>query len=277
MKVFALQLIQAVILSMAMLSNALMAASPQPAVNQHQNQQQPQHQQQTFVVVHGATGGGWDWKQVAKQLRAKGHDVYRVTLTGLGERYHLANDSVNLTTHINDVVNTITFEQLDKVVLVGHSYGGMVISGVMNEIPDKVSHAIFLDALVPAHGMNALQILSMKYEDLPIKDGLTYFPWLSADAPYPKDVPHPAKTLSQPVTFNNPKLADINTSYIGFVPQGNSVTERKRNDKSWQLAEKRGWTIRVFAGDHVVYRIKPEQMAQLLIDSLSDRNTSPNK
>src|SRR4051812_19715506 len=77
----------------------------------------------TYVIVHGATGGGWDWKTVAGLLEAKGHEVYRPTLTGLGERVHLSNGEINLTTHVMDIVNVILFEDLHDVVLVGHSYG----------------------------------------------------------------------------------------------------------------------------------------------------------
>ena len=113
----------------------------------------------TFVIVHGATGGGWDWKTVDRKLSAKGHTVYRPTLTGLGEKHHLINADVGLTTHIDDVVNTIMFEQLENVVLVGHSYGGMVITGVMNRIPEKIHHATFLDAAVPDDGMSAMDVL----------------------------------------------------------------------------------------------------------------------
>ena len=84
----------------------------------------------TFVLVHGAWHGAWCWKRVTKLLRAKGHDVYVPTLTGVGERVHLASPDVSLDTHVMDVVNEIKSQELSNVVLVGHSYGGMVISGV---------------------------------------------------------------------------------------------------------------------------------------------------
>jgi pimeloyl-ACP methyl ester carboxylesterase len=227
----------------------------------------------TFVIVHGATGGGWDWKTVANLLQDQGHLVYRPTLSGLGARNHLAKLDINLTTHINDVVNLIEFEQLNDVVLVGHSYGGMVITGVMNQIPERLSHATFLDAGVPKDGANAINTWGTVFADLNIIDGLVYFPWLDADADadVPKDVPHPYKTLTEPVSFNNPQAQKINTSYVAFVPEGMSKTERAK-DPSWARAEKRGWTMRTFAGDHTVYRVKPVEFVEMLMLTTKDQN-----
>lgn len=228
---------------------------------------------QTFVIVHGATGGGWDWKTVANLLQEQGHTVFRPTLSGLGARTHLAKLEINLTTHIDDVVNLIKFEQLNDVVLVGHSYGGMVITGVMNQIPERLSHATFLDAGVPADGASALDTWGTAFADLNIKDGLVYFPWLDDNAGIPKDVPHPYKTLTEAVAFNNPKAQAINTTYVAFVPEGMSKIERAK-DPSWARAEKRGWTIRTFAGDHTVYRVKPKEFVEMLLLTIEDQNTS---
>jgi len=101
---------------------------------------QPTHKH-TYVIVHGAISGGFAWKKVDEQLTSKGHTVYRPTLTGLGERSHLVSPDTNLSTHIEDIVNVILYESLYDVVLVGHSYGGMVITGVMNQIPERKSLA----------------------------------------------------------------------------------------------------------------------------------------
>ena len=108
----------------------------------------------TFVVVHGATAGGWEWKKCGQFLTDDGHTVYRVTLTGLGERMHLSSPDIDLQTHINDVVNLILFEDLHDVVLTGHSYGGMVINGVIDRVPDRIRHVVFLDAAVPDDGQS---------------------------------------------------------------------------------------------------------------------------
>src|SRR5574340_886568 len=106
----------------------------------------------TFVLVHGGFHGGWCWKKVTPLLRAAGHEVYTPTLTGLGERVHLASPEIDLSTHIQDVVNVLEYEDLREVVLVGHSYGGMVIAGVADRAAPRVAHLVYFDALVAGDG-----------------------------------------------------------------------------------------------------------------------------
>jgi pimeloyl-ACP methyl ester carboxylesterase len=101
----------------------------------------------TFVLVHGAWRGGWAWERVAKQLREAGHSVYAPSLTGLAERHHLLNAGVNLTTHIQDIVSLIEFENLADVILCGHSSGGIVISA--DQISERIASLVYLDAFVP--------------------------------------------------------------------------------------------------------------------------------
>ena len=147
----------------------------------------------TFVIVHGATGGGWDWKTVAQLLSANNHIVYRPTLTGLGEKYHLNNPDVNLTTHINDVVNLIVFEDLHDVVLVGHSYGGMVITGVIDRIPERIRHVTFLDAMVPDDGMSMIEGKPL-HLNIKVINGMIHFPWVDSSLPFPRDLAQSLKT-----------------------------------------------------------------------------------
>ncbi len=106
----------------------------------------------TFVLVHGAWHGGWCWKMVREHLQDQGHRVFTPTLTGHGERIHLRHPDVNLDTHVQDVVNVVEWEELTDVILVGHSYGGMIISGVCDAIKDRIAHAIYLDATIPKDG-----------------------------------------------------------------------------------------------------------------------------
>ena len=106
-----------------------------------------------YVLVHGAWHGGWVWHQVADALREMGHTVTTPTLTGLGERRHLASLRPDLLVHVEDVVANIHFEKLSNVVLVGWSYGGMVISGVLEQIQEDVASMIYLDAFVPKKGL----------------------------------------------------------------------------------------------------------------------------
>jgi len=111
---------------------------------------------QTFVLVHGAWHGGWCWRLVSDILEAEGHKVYSPTLTGLGERSHLLNASITLDTHIQDIVNVFWWEDIDNAVLCGHSYGGWVISGAIEQIANKVSSIVFLDAHVPMAGQRGI-------------------------------------------------------------------------------------------------------------------------
>jgi pimeloyl-ACP methyl ester carboxylesterase len=112
----------------------------------------PTAQPKTFVLVHGAWHGGWCWRRVSDLLERQGHKVFTPTMTGLGERSHLLNDKVNLATHITDIVNVIKWEGLSDIVLVGHSYGGVIISGVAEQVRDAIGSIVFLDAFVPEDG-----------------------------------------------------------------------------------------------------------------------------
>jgi pimeloyl-ACP methyl ester carboxylesterase len=106
----------------------------------------------TFLICHGAWSGGWSWKKVRPLLRAAGHAVFTPTYTGLGERAHLAHPLVDLETHVADVLAVIEAEDLLEIVLVAHSYGGMVGTVVADRVPGRVRHLIYLDAFVPADG-----------------------------------------------------------------------------------------------------------------------------
>jgi pimeloyl-ACP methyl ester carboxylesterase len=106
----------------------------------------------TFVLVHGAWHGGWCYARTAKLLRAQGHDVFTPTMTGVGDRAHMSGSGVNLSLHILDICNTLKYENLTDVVLCGHSYGGMVISGVAEAMPERIRSLVYLDAFVPENG-----------------------------------------------------------------------------------------------------------------------------
>ena len=107
----------------------------------------------SYVLVPGAWLGGWAWQDVAARLRARGHDVYPITLTGLGERVHLARPEVDLETHIADVVNTVKWNDLNGVILAGHSYAGTVVTGVADRIPDRIDQLVYVDSAPLADGM----------------------------------------------------------------------------------------------------------------------------
>jgi pimeloyl-ACP methyl ester carboxylesterase len=112
----------------------------------------------TYVLVPGAWLGGWIWRDVAPRLRAAGHDVYTPTLTGLGERSHLARPDVDLDTHIRDLVNVLEFEDLHDVVLLGHSYAGAVVSAVADRALDRIARLVYLDSGPLADGLAYIDI-----------------------------------------------------------------------------------------------------------------------
>jgi pimeloyl-ACP methyl ester carboxylesterase len=121
----------------------------------------------TFVIVHGAWGGGWEWSPVARLLRERGHVVVVPTLTGLGERAHLGRDShVGLGTHIEDVVALLEFERLHDAVLCGASYGGMPVTGAADRAADKIRLVIYIDALVPRAQQSALDLLPEAFGEM---------------------------------------------------------------------------------------------------------------
>lgn len=113
----------------------------------------------TFVLVHGGRHGGWCWKWVAPNLRNRGHAVFAPTLTGLGERSHLISPEITLETHVQDITAVIQWEDLEDVVLVGHSYGGMVISAVAQRAPAQIHHLVYLDAILPYTGESLVDLI----------------------------------------------------------------------------------------------------------------------
>lgn len=121
----------------------------------------------TFVVVHGAWGGAWSWnKFVVPLLREAGQTVFPVTLTGLGERTHLASPDVSLDTHVQDVVNVLFYEDLHDAILVGHSYGGNVITGVADRVPERLQQLVYLDAATPSDGDSSANVWPGRLEQI---------------------------------------------------------------------------------------------------------------
>jgi pimeloyl-ACP methyl ester carboxylesterase len=112
-----------------------------------------------FVLVHPAWLGGWCWRKIAPLLRARGHDVYTPTLTGLGERAHLSKPDIGLDTHVEDIVKVLEFEDLSRVILAGNSSAGMVITGVADRVSERISQLVYIDAFVPEDGQSLVDLL----------------------------------------------------------------------------------------------------------------------
>src|SRR4051812_12969218 len=148
----------------------------------------------TFVIVHGAWAGGWEHKKLAEALQADGHIVHRVTLTGQGDRSHLASADIGLSVHIQDVVNFIEWEDLHDIVLVGHSYGGMVITGVADRVAGGIKHVIYLDAFLPENGESLYSSMGPDAQRRPVVNG--FIPnGDQTGQPVPHIVPQSGKTF----------------------------------------------------------------------------------
>lgn len=219
-----------------------------------------------IVIVHGAWGGAWAFREVDSLLTAKGYTVYRPTLTGQGERVHLASPEIGLNTHIEDVVNTFLYEDLHDVVLVGHSYGGMVITGVADSLPGRISKMIYVDAFVPENGESVERMREGKYTRMPLDgNGGLVPPWVPPGQKPPSDVPHPYKTFVDRITLKNPLRSEIPAVFILTVDRG---TDAAADDFAFaaQRAREKGWPVLQLEGDHNPQWSAPEAFADLLDD-----------
>ena len=222
-------------------------------------------QKPVLVSVHGAWAGGWQMKKVVTLLEARGYEVHCPTLSGLGERFHTATADIGLETHIQDIVNYILFADLQRVILLGHSYGGMVITGVADRIPERIARLVYLDAFLPETGESALGIRRGLPELFAQHtcDGFIRPWWVKPDKPFPRDVPHPLKTMTDPVVLKNPAAAAIPGTYILTVAPG-QAPEADDFYPFYQRALARGWPVIVMAADHVPQWRKPDETAALL-------------
>lgn len=217
----------------------------------------------TYVLVHGAWGGGWDWRHVDDLLTADGNKVFRVTLTGQGERSHLASTNIDLDTHIQDIVNVILWEDLHDVVLVGHSYGGMVVTGVADRVPGRIRRVVYLDALLPENGENVRAIQPKKIVTAD-KDGFILAPWVKANQPPPHDVPMSERTFSEPITLTNQAVAGKLPATFILTVDADKPAEQDDFYRFYLRAQARGWPAWIMTGDHNVQRSHPRELAKLL-------------
>ena len=135
------------------------AAISAVAISGASNARSREGNKMTYVLIHPAWFGGWCWKKLTPLLRAQGHEVFTPTLTGLGERGHLARPEIGLEIHVRDIINVIEYEDLRNVILIGNSSGGMVITGVADHMPERIAHMVFLDAFVPTDGQSMLDVI----------------------------------------------------------------------------------------------------------------------
>ena len=202
----------------------------------------------TYLLVHGGWHGGWCWKKVTPLLQAAGHQVFTPTLTGLGERAHLLTPEIDLNTHVQDILGVLEYEDLQEVILVGHSYGGMIITAVADQAAPRIARLVYLDAFVPEDGQALVDLIDagtlaiFQEQARTLGEGwrvppppLTRYGVTQADDLQwmnPKVGPHPFKSFLQPVQFKNPALANLPRTYIACAvnkrPESSGVpTEAK--------------------------------------------------
>jgi pimeloyl-ACP methyl ester carboxylesterase len=208
----------------------------------------------TYVLVHGAWHGGWCWAKVSRLLRDAGHDVYTPTLTGLGERAHLARPEIDLETHVQDLVAVLESEELRQVTLVGHSYGGMVITGAAARTSGRIGHLVYLDAFVPEAGKSLFDYVGDRAAAMreaavthgegwklpsftPEQFGVTSqrdTEWLNKHLVF-----QPLRTFEQPLAAAGGER--LKRSYIycskPAIGASDQFAERLRNDRKWTFHE----------------------------------------
>ena len=229
----------------------------------------------TFVLVHGAWHGAWCWQRVTDCLQARGHDAFAPTLTGLGERAHLLHPGIDLSLHIADVLGVIRYERLDDIVLVGHSYGGCVISGLAEAVPKAIRCIVFLDAFVPNNGDAMLDLVQPAVQEIiqgalergettvPVRDAAAFNvnekdrAWVDSLA-----VPQPMATMTEKMSLTGARERIPKKIYIRAAGYPNVSFEkafaRAKANPTWR-------TYEVPCG-HDVMIDDPERLTEILLE-----------
>ena len=227
----------------------------------------------TYVLVHGAWHGGWCYARVAETLRAQGHRVFTPTMTGLGERAHLANPSITLSDHVTDIVNVLRYEDLRDVVLLGHSYGGLVISGVVERVPERVKALVFLDAFVPESGESLQDLVPESQRERQNESAAATGGYISpipakhfqvneADRDYvdAQCVPQPVETMRERLVLTGARERVAHKTYLraGTYRSLPFDTARER------FVDAPGWFVDTIAAGHDVMLDAPDELAAAL-------------
>jgi len=248
----------------------------------------------TFVLVHGGWHGGWCWQKVIPFLEAAGHEVYAPTLTGLAERASELSPEVGLETHIQDIVGLITEKNLHGVILVGHSYGGMVITGVVDQVPERIAHLVYLDTFVPRDGESMVDIFPMLIRQMLIRQmrkqaqahgdgwrvdpqqkrpfgvggiyGVTTEPDLSWVRS--KVTPQPLKTFEQPVHLKNTAIVSAKPRTHIDCTGGGFFFSLMRHILAQRALPPReaGWRLRQLPTGHDAMITMPRELADVLLE-----------
>lgn len=210
----------------------------------------------TYVLLHGAWHGGWCWKRVEEPLRAAGHRVYTPTQTGLGERSHLIRENLTLETFVQDLVNVLEFEDLADVILVGHSFGGIGISGAADRVPHRIRHLVYLDSLILESGQSAFSVIPSETvaarrklarefsggTSMPVPDPIAFGVSDPADSAWlkAKCTPHPISTYESRLELERPVGNGLPATYVAVKPDYSSTAAARafaRAQQSWNYVE----------------------------------------
>jgi pimeloyl-ACP methyl ester carboxylesterase len=219
----------------------------------------------TFVIVHGAFDGGWAWRQVAAHLRVAGHEVFTPTLTGSGERVHLARPDIDLNTHIQDIVNVLLYEDVRDVILVGSSNAGMVITGVADRMTDRIGRLVYLDALVPRDGETAMDLLgsmAASVLDRAREPGAWRIQHDPPDADRRTDVMLAA--LMSPLKLRHP--VTVPCLFIHCTAKPADSPAKPVFETMAARAREAGWDYRELKADHWPPLENPREVAELLLE-----------
>lgn len=220
----------------------------------------------TYVFVAGGGWGGFIWRDVATRLREQGHDVFTPTLTGVGERVHLASPQIDLDTHVQDILGVLEYEDLHKVILVGQSYGGLVITGVAERVPERLAQLVYLDGLIPQDGQSGWDVtdpaLRARIEQRVRArgDGWRLLP--PPDAPA-RITAHPFKPLTQPLVMKNPAAARLPHTFV-YCTQ--TQAGRLTLDTIAARVRAEGWRYYEVEADHMAMVTAPKAVADILLE-----------
>jgi len=219
----------------------------------------------TFVLVHGAWAGGFVYNQVANMLRSRGHRVYTPTLSGLAERSHLLSRNINLTTHVTDIVNVFRFNELYDVVLAGHSYGGVPVTGAADQVAERISSLVYLDALVPTSGQSvrdvrgeeAIQFGSEPPMSIPLSEEMAAGFGVPEGERW-KYTEMPTGPLSQPLRLTGALDAISKKTYVWAKqsPQFKTFYDARVGDPSWKTY--------LVETSHMLMLDAPQRIAEIL-------------
>jgi pimeloyl-ACP methyl ester carboxylesterase len=233
----------------------------------------------SIVLAHGAWSAAWAWKKMRPLFRAAGHEFFSPTYTGLGQRAHLTGPAIDLSTHIQDVVSVLEFEDLKDVVLLGHSYGGMVATGVVDKARNRIARVIYLDAFAPKDGQSLFDLVGLKAEANmragAAKDGDG---WKLPINPMPPDTsaedaawasprrrPQPIKTFEQKIRLES-KEAPPQRDYIYAKENGPGDVFRQFGERAKSEA---GWKYYEIDASHNPHITCPDVLMKLLTDIMA--------